>query len=192
MDESSFDERRAEEGQKDVWRRLYEENKEKILTMAFRFTRNLQDAEDILQESFIKAFSSLPSSKAEVNASASSWIYRVALNTAIDFYRRKRRRPEIGLGQNSTTCGLPEKGQIAVVKANPENLAMQSEIGRLIDEHVKRLPWRQRAVFILKYYEHLKIREIARLLGCSEGSVKRSLFRSVQNLRKNLSFLTTE
>lgn len=192
MDGSCSNEKKIEEHKKDAWRRLYEENRERILALAFRFTRNLQDAEDILQETFIKAFRSSTFPPSETGANLSSWIYRIALNTSIDFCRKKKRRSETGLGRNQAQGASKETEQLPKVSLNPEERLMQSELSKLLDDYINRLPWRQRSIFILKYYEQLKIKEIAKLLGCSEGSVKRSLFRSVQNLRKGLHFLMTE
>lgn len=188
------DKRRAKEEEKEVFHRLYEENKERILALAFNFTQNQQDAEDILQESFVKAFRFFSSRrpKGNSNSNLSFWIYRIAVNTAIDFCRRRKRRAELRFDQNQRLPGGRDLIQILDDNHNPENVIHESELGSLIDIYINRLPWRQRSVFILKYYEQLKIKEIAQLLGCSEGSVKRNLFRSVQNLRRNLSLLTKE
>lgn len=89
MGKSCPEEKRAEEEQRQALRQLDEENKERILAIAFHFIPNLQEAEDILQESYVKAFRFFSSGQAEGNSPSSSnlssWIYRIAFNTPIDF-----------------------------------------------------------------------------------------------------------
>lgn len=82
----------ARRGNFETWRLLYEANKEKIFALAYHLTGNAADAEDILQETFIKAFHRLASFQTRGTTTFSSWIYRIAVNTAIDFCRQKKRR----------------------------------------------------------------------------------------------------
>ena len=85
----------ARQGSLEAWRLLYEANKEKIFALAYHLTNNVADAEDILQETFIKAFHHLPSFQTRGKTTFSSWIYRIAVNTTIDFCRQKKRREKM-------------------------------------------------------------------------------------------------
>lgn len=93
MDEHSLIQQ-AQDGSSEAFRLLFEENKKRILALAYQFTRNVQDAEDILQDSFIKAYRSLPFFRLQEGTNFSSWLYRIALHVAIDFSRKRKRRRE--------------------------------------------------------------------------------------------------
>jgi|YelNatPaOPRAMG01_1025707.scaffolds.fasta_scaffold00370_6 RNA polymerase sigma-70 factor (ECF subfamily) len=177
----------ARRGNLEAWRLLYEANKEKIFALAYHLTCNVADAEDILQETFIKAFHRLPSFQTRSKTTFSSWIYRIAVNTAIDFCRQKKRREKMN---SLYRKNFPSE----FFWDNPEpdrDFALR-ELAEKIEYFINLLPLRQRITFVLKHYEQLTIKEIASLLGCTEGSIKQNLFRSLQFLRKNLKSLLSE
>ena len=177
----------AQEGNSEALKLLFEENKKKIFSLAFQYTRNAEDAEDILQDTFIKAYRSLHRFNIQDGNSFSPWLYRIGINCSIDHLRRNKKRKEKDLAQNNMESLASED-----VNSNPENTSTQKEIREKIDQTLDKLSGQQRIIFILKHYQQLTTREIAEYLNCSEGSVKRQLFRAVSAMKVHLKGLILE
>jgi RNA polymerase sigma-70 factor (ECF subfamily) len=168
----------AGEGDEDAFRRLYDSHRERIYRIGYRYTRSVHDAEDILQDTFVKAFRRIGTFHAEGDSSFESWLASICINCAIDHMRKRRRR------KTEATVALHDT--IAVPQANensPLSAAEREEAIRLIRGAAEKLAPRQRVAFDLRYNDHLNIKEIARLMNCSENAVKTHLSRSVRKLR---------
>jgi RNA polymerase sigma-70 factor (ECF subfamily) len=170
----------AKTGDRGAMRELYERNRGRIFSLAYRYTGNAADAEDILQDSFIKAFTSLQKCQLDENAYFASWLYRIAVNCSMDHFRRRR-----GVG---APLALDECPAAAVVADpdTPEGEYARDEVRRLVRLSLEKLPRRRRMVVVLRHYQQLKIAEIAATMGCSEGSIKKQLFQALRQLRKEL------
>lgn len=177
----------AQEGNREALKLLFEENKKKIFYLAYRYTKNAEDAEDILQEAFIKAYRSLHRFNIQDGNSFSPWLCRIGINCSIDYLRRNKNRKEKDLAQNNIENLASDN-----VNSNPENTSAQKEIREKIDQTLNKLSGQQRIIFILKHYQQLTTREIAEYLNCSEGSVKRQLFRAVSAMKVHLKGLILE
>jgi RNA polymerase sigma-70 factor (ECF subfamily) len=177
----------AQEGNSEALKLLFEENKKKIFSLAFQYTRNAEDAEDILQDTFIKAYRSLHRFNIQDGNSISPWLYRIGINCSIDYLRRNKKRKEKDLAQNNMESLASQD-----INSNPENTGTQKEIREKIDQTLNKLSGQQRIIFILKHYQQLTTREIAEYLNCSEGSVKRQLFRAVSAMKVHLKGLILE
>jgi RNA polymerase sigma-70 factor (ECF subfamily) len=177
----------AQEGNREALKLLFEKNKKKIFSLAFQYARNAEDAEDILQDTFIKAYRSLHRFNIQDGNSFSPWLCRIGVNCSIDHLRRNKKRKEKDLAQNSMESLASDD-----VNSNPENTSAQKEIREKIDQTLNKLSGQQRIIFILKHYQQLTTREIAEYLGCSEGSVKRQLFRAVSAMKVHLKGLILE
>jgi len=161
---------------------IYDDQSRRIFNLAFGYAGNVEDAEEIMQETFTKAFISLRANGLRENRFFPSWLYRIGINTAISHVKkRKSQRVESleALGDRHIqppphSTPTPEQDRSALELAG--HLAMA----------VKKLTAKQRMIFTLKHQQQLKIREIADLLECSEGNVKQQLHRSIQRLRKEL------
>ncbi len=171
----------AQEGNTEAFRMLFEENRKRIFALAYQYTRNTEDAEDILQETFIKTYNHLNKYKLENDANFSSWIYRIGINCSIDYIRRKKDKRDKYSDWNKLEPTLPDDKN-----SNPEHSAGLGELRRVISSLVEGLSPRQRMVFILKHYQQLSIKEIAEHLECSEGSVKKQLFRAISAIKNPL------
>jgi RNA polymerase sigma-70 factor (ECF subfamily) len=170
----------AQAGNKAALRELYEQNKRRIFGLAFQYTRNPEDAEDILQETFSKAFRNLASYRVEREAGFGAWLFRIGINASIDYLRRhKARRAEVG---EEALASLPAQGP----GVDPEEARRLAEWRERIRASLDALSAKQRMVFLLRHEQHFSIREIARELRCTEGSVKTHLFRAVAALRVRL------
>ena len=177
----------AQEGNREALKLLFEENKKKIFSLAYQYTRNVEDAEDILQETFIKAYRSLHRFNIQNGNSFSPWLCRIGINCSIDYLRRNKNRKEKRLAQNNIENLASDD-----VNSNPENTSTQKEIREKIDQTLNKLSGQQKIIFILKHYQQLTTREIAEYLNCSEGSVKRQLFRAVSTMKVHLKGLIME
>jgi len=166
---------------------LFEENRQKIFYLAYQYTKNVEDAEDILQETFIKAYHSLHKFNVQNNTNFSSWLYRIGINCSIDLLRRNKKKRE-------TISGMDNLENISSNNKDmdPEHTRRIEEIREKVTYVLNKLTAKQRMIFILKHYQQLSINEIAEYLSCSEGSVKKQLFRAVSALKKPLKKLLLE
>ncbi len=179
--------KQAQEGNREAMRLLFEENKKKIFSLAYRYTKNKEDSEDILQETFIKAYRSLHRFNIQDGNSFSPWLCCIGINCSIDYLRRNKHRKEKDLAQDSMESLASDD-----VNSNPENTSIQKEIREKIDQTLDKLSGQQKIIFILRHYQQLTTKEIAEYLDCSEGSVKRQLFRAVSAMKVHLKGLILE
>ena len=139
----------------------------------YRMTRNVEDAKDLVQEAFIKAFRKLGGFKG--NSSFRTWLYRIATNHTLNFLSR---RPPSGSSDSLSTLSDPSEPV-------PEALG-RAELSRHVSMAVHRLPGRQKAIVLLKAYEGLTYPEIAQVLDCSVGNCKATYHNAIVKLREIL------
>lgn len=161
-----------------------------IYRLALKMLQNPQDAEDILQETFIKAYKALP--KFEGRSSLSTWLYRIATNEALMFLRKKRPEQVSVDEPLENEEGDERPRQIIDWCCLPENELMSSESRANLDHSVQQLPDSLRAVFLLRDIEGLSTRETAEVLDISESAVKTRLSRARFRLRELLSAYFSE
>ncbi|MFO7981000.1 MAG: RNA polymerase sigma factor [Candidatus Aminicenantes bacterium] len=171
----------AQQGDPEAFYMLFEKNKKMVFGLAFKYTKNKQDAEDILQETFIKALNNLNKFQTKKYSSFSSWVYRIGINCSIDFLRDKRR-----IRENLSDWELNESTNPDASQTDPEKKASREDLKKKIELILDDMPPRQKMAFVLKHFQQMKIKEIAEYMDCSEGSVKKQLFRAVTNLKSSL------
>jgi len=171
---------RGESGSFDILVRRYQS---KVYATAYRFVRSREDALDIAQDVFIKAFRSL--GKWQPTGQFKSWLLRITVNMSIDHLRRRSRMPRFVATQELAPPGTAAVAEHVRTREPSEN-ASDAELGGLIRRAVDKLPEKQRAVFILRHYEGLPLSEIAQAMNCTEGTVKTHLFRATGKLRDEL------
>ena len=164
-------------GDSGAFRELVEAYKRKFYGLAFEYTRNHADAEDVSQVAFMKVFRSIGTF--EKGASLNSWLYRVVVNAAIDHMRKRPFFP----AEFADTEGRA----VAREAENPARAAEASLLRRKIDAALNAVSKREKAAFLLRHDHGLSLQEIAGALEVSVGSVKSYLFRSVRKLQKELS-----
>lgn len=169
----------AKAGDGGAMRELYERNRSRIFALAYRYAGNSADAEDILQDSFTKAFASLQKCQLNEGAYFASWLYRIAINCSMDHFRRQRGPGRAIALDDCPTAAVEDE-------ATPEGEFARDEARKLVRSSLERLPRRRRMVVVLRHYQQLKIGEIAAAMGCSEGSVKKQLFQALRQLREDL------
>ena len=163
----------CQRGEREAFDRLVERYQRDVYRLCFRYVNNHHDANDMAQEAFLKAFRALPSFRGD--SSFSTWLYRIAVNTCLNF-RQSRRAPYEPLSEE-----LPDlRPPVALSIEEGERAAS-------VRAAVAKLPEKQRATLILKLYHELTHEEVARILGSSVGTVKANLFHALNNLRKTLA-----
>jgi RNA polymerase sigma-70 factor (ECF subfamily) len=170
---------RLKAGDERAFEELVETYRERVYRVAWRILRDDESAEDAAQEAFIKVFRHIR--RFEGRSSVYTWLYRITVNIALNKLKRDRFRRMVPLGDVVRSDHRPE--------ADPVRAAMSSEVARRIDEAVASLPDKQKAVFTLKFYEHMSHKEIAGIVGCSEGTSKANYFHAIRKLRKLLGDL---
>lgn len=182
---------RIQAGDATAFRELVEQNKQCVYYLALDLTGNHYDAEDISQEVFIKAFKGID--KFRSGAKINTWLYRITMNTFIDKKRKKTLRVvELPVGQDDDEAPSAVDLVADDVTGNPERRLSASKIGQHINEALLSLSEQERAVFVMRHYEDLALKEIAEALGIAEGTVKSLLFRSIRKLRSLLSYYQDE
>lgn len=156
----------------------------KIFRLALKMVKNQQDAEDILQETFIKAFHALP--EFEGRSKLSTWLYRIATNEALMFLRRKY--PD-QISVEEPVVNQDESNPLEIIDwcCLPESELMSTEGRNKLEKSVDDLTESLRLVFLLRDIEGFSTRETAQILDISEGAVKTRLSRARLELRESLS-----
>ena len=184
LQKPEFDLAALQSGDRSEFAKLVEKYSGKIYRLALKMLKNQQDAEDILQETFIKAYNALPDF--EGRSKLSTWLYRIATNEALMFLRRKY--PD----QISVEAPFKEQEEAAPLQiidwcCLPESELMSSEGRDKLEKSIDILTESLRVVFLLRDIEGLSTRETAEVLDISEGAVKTRLSRARLQLREELT-----
>jgi RNA polymerase sigma-70 factor (ECF subfamily) len=159
---------------------LVNKYKERIYSVVLRIVRNNEEAKDLTQEAFVKAYRNRQSFRGE--STFYTWVYRIAVNLALNHVNRNRdRRAE------------------SIEDVTPETFSMtpiddleREELGQAIADAIEQLPARQRTVFVLRHYEDKAHAEIARILSITEGAVKANYHQAVHKMKAALNIYLTE
>ena len=183
---------RARNGERAAFDLLVDTHKGKAFALAYNFTGNAEDAKDVLQEAFVKAYLNIK--KFRGGSTFYTWFYRILLNQCRDSLRKKQTRIRVLVDAPEPVDEDDERGIEAVDSGpGPGEALLNKEIREKVNEAVNKLPEKQKAVFILKHIQGMKFSEIAGLIRCSESTAKVHLFRATRNLQKALSpYLKTE
>ena len=173
---------RAMGGDMDSFNQLVLRWERPIYALAYRVIGKEEDARDVCQETFLRAFRALGGFKGQ--AKFSSWLYRIALNLCRDWIRRERRTP---VAQAPEGVDLIDLASESTPSESIEDLVARREIGRAVARAMADLPDEQRTAIILKEYHGLTFQEIADLLDCPLSTVKTRLYQGLTVLRRQLA-----
>jgi RNA polymerase sigma-70 factor (ECF subfamily) len=170
-------------GNPDAFRVLVERHSRAIFRLAYRMTGNQQDAEDAVQETFLRAFKQLR--HFDSRSSFGTWIYRVCTNCTIDSLRlrKKHEQKRVTEIEGDEPAILDRQPAPA---PSPEQLTQSSEIAAFLEPALAQLSIMERTAFVMRHYEGLGIEEIGRVLEVQPNAAKHSVFRAVQKLRRTL------
>jgi RNA polymerase sigma-70 factor (ECF subfamily) len=175
----------AKAGDQNAFSELVRRYERKIYRLAKNITRNDEDAEDVLQDAFLKAFTHLDSFKGD--SKFYTWIVRIAVNEALMRLRKRRSDRSVPLDEPVEVGEETVQREIAVWEDNPEQHYSQEEWRRILDEAVESLKPDFRTVFVLRDIEELSTEETAETLGISVPAVKSRLLRARLALRERLT-----
>ena len=177
-------------GSRSEFARLVERYSGQVYRLALKILNDPQDAEDVLQETFIKALRGLPSF--EGRSSLSTWLYRIAVNEALMAVRK--RKPDVVQMDAEKDDGEGQSEPVEIVDwcCLPEGELMSTESRQFLDQAVQQLTPALRTVFVLRDVEGLSVKETAETLGITEVTVKTRLLRARLKLREALSIYFAE
>lgn len=164
----------------EAFRALVEEHSRKVFRLAYRVTGNEQDAEDVVQEAFLKAYNHF--GRFDSRASFATWIHRIATNCAIDLLRRRSRR----MGWGGSGGGF-EAEDLPSHHPGPEARVRSLEVEDTMARALGALSPNERAAFVLRHIEGLSTEEIGEALGLRANAAKQTVFRAVHKLRRILT-----
>ena len=175
----------AREGDTRAFGELVRRYEGKIFRLAQHITQNREDAEDVLQETFLKAYEHLD--QFQGNSKFYTWIVRIAVNQALMKLRRRKTDKSVSLDETIDTGEDTIVREIAAWDENPEQRFSREELGELLDTAVESLEPPYRSVFVLRDIEDLSTEETAEALGLSIPAVKSRLLRARLQLREKLT-----
>ena len=175
---------RARAGDADAFRRLVERHSRNVFRLAYRMTKNEHDAEDVVQEAFLKAYRSID--RFEERAHFGSWIYRIAANCAYDSLRARERRQEVAEPVATGSAGDGPVVEMPSVDPSPDRLVFGGEVRRRVDMAMRRMSALEKSAFTLRHLQGMSIEEIGRALDLDASAAKQSVFRAVRKVREAL------
>jgi RNA polymerase sigma-70 factor (ECF subfamily) len=169
----------ARDGDSDAFRGLVERHSRAVYRLAHRMTGNPQDAEDVVQETFLKAYRQL--GRFESRANFGTWLHRIAVNCSIDLIRSRKHQEA---GHDAADLDLLDAGtDDRRLDPSPERLMLSSEVQERVTRAMEGLTAMERAAFVLRHFEGQSIEDISRALGLKANAAKHSIFRAVRKMR---------
>lgn len=174
-------------GDRNAYRVLVERYSLYLYRLAYRMTGNSHDAEEVVQEAFLRAYQKLKQFAG--NSNFGTWVYRIAANYAIDRIRQRNVEETRQVTPSRPTEAGPEIDPVAMVKdpsASPERLAGSAELAAKMKQALEALTPAERTAIVMRHWEGCAIEEIAVVLNSNTNATKNTVFRAVSKLRKAL------
>jgi RNA polymerase sigma-70 factor (ECF subfamily) len=166
---------RARHGDQEAFRVLVDLHARAVFRLAFRMTGSEVDAEDMAQETFLKAWKQME--RFDGRATFGTWLHRICANCALDHIRARKRKHDVQ---------FDPAVQMAGDAPSPERMAQSSQVTAILGLALDELTEMERSAFVLRHYQGLGIKEISATLGVQQGAAKHTVFRAVQKLRRAL------
>jgi len=177
----------AQQGDMSAFEQLVYKYDRQVLNIAKSFNNNDEDAKDIYQEVFIRVFKGLKDF--QFKSEFSTWLFRITTNVCISYHAKKKEMDSIDKEIGSDGEDGYTLGDSLASDSKTDSVAINAEMAEQITQALEQLPPQQRMAFTLKYYEDYKITEIADMLRCSEGTIKRYLFNASNKMKMKLKNL---
>jgi len=172
---------RARTGDADAFRLLVERHSRAIFRVAYRMTGNEHDADDVVQETFLRAYRQIE--HFEERANFSTWVHRIAINCSLDLLRSRGRHDKHYGGDTSDEA---LQGEVRADDPQPDRLLLSAELQKQVTAALERLSGNERTAFVLRHFEGMPVEEIGRTLGIQVNAAKHTIFRAVRKLRESL------
>jgi RNA polymerase sigma-70 factor (ECF subfamily) len=180
----------ARDGDSEAFQSLVERHSRAVYRIAHRMTGNPSDAEDVVQETFLKAYRQL--GRFESRANFGTWLHRIAVNCSIDLIRSRPNRESAHDASDLDDLGAADAVEPPSGRS-PERLMLSTEVQDRITSAMSSLSARERAAFMLRHFEGHSIEDISRSLGMKTNATKHSIFRAVRKMRAALEpFIATD
>ena len=177
----------ARAGDTEAFRALVERYSRKVFRLGYRMTSNEEDAEDVVQETFLRAYRRLH--QFESRANFGTWIFRIAVNAALDLMRKRQRHEESHDPVDPE--GSQDSPALPATDPSPYRLVFSAEVKDKVGLALAGLSPTERTAFVLRHFEGISIEEIGTTLGLRESATKNTVFRAVQKLRRQLQPLVS-
>ena len=177
-------------GDPDAFRVLVDRHSRRLFRLAYRMSGNEHDAEEIVQDAFLRAYRRLD--RFESRSNFSTWLYRICANCALDRMRKQRTEDTRREQATETEEGLADPLETAPsTNPAPDRLALSGELSAGVQAAMESLSTTERAAFVMRHVDGFSIEEIAQTLNVSIGATKNTVFRAVQKLRQRLEPLVS-
>jgi RNA polymerase sigma-70 factor (ECF subfamily) len=181
-------------GERDAFRALVERHSHNVFRLAYRMTGNRHDAEEVVQEAFLRAYQKLGQFASRANFG--TWVYRIAANYAIDRMRQRQKEESRRESRNPEDSDQMENDPVYRVQdtaPTPERLTQSIELRKQMEQALAALSHSERTAFVMRHWEGCGIEEIAQVLKSNSSAAKNTVFRAVQKLRRALQpFVVTK
>ncbi|MBV9464257.1 MAG: sigma-70 family RNA polymerase sigma factor [Verrucomicrobiae bacterium] len=179
--------RECQQGKLESYEPLVKKYQSRICAQAYHFVRNEAEAEELGQMVFVKAWAKIKSFNGK--SSFYTWLYRLSVNTCLDYIRKKKRQREEFLPPKVNDQEVGGVENLESTARGPDQIVSDRELGEAIQAAIKKLSPDHQAVIVLREIQGLSYEEMAQALGCSVGTVMSRLFYARQYLRKQLGSL---
>ena len=171
----------ARDGDCEAFRALVERHSRAVYRLAYRMTGSPQDAEDVVQETFLKAYRQL--GRFESRANFGTWLHRIAVNCSIDLIRGRKHQETAHDASDLDTLDGGPAARDERLDPSPERLMLSTEVQDKVTSAMDGLTHMERAAFVLRHFEGQSIEEISRALNLKTNAAKHSIFRAVRKMR---------
>jgi RNA polymerase sigma-70 factor (ECF subfamily) len=177
----------AQKGDQSAFEELVYRYDRNVLSITIKYANNEDDAKDLYQEVFIRVYRGIKNFKFQ--SEFSTWLFRITTNVCLTYKSRSKEHLRVSIDKDfdDEENEIRETKELVYDGLSPEEICSNADLGEIVNAAVESLSPKQKMTFVLKHYEGYKIREIAEMLNCKEGTVKKYLFDATKNLRKKLS-----
>lgn len=177
----------AQKGNQNAFEELVYRYDRSVLSIALKYSNNEDDAKDLYQEVFIRVYRSIKGFRFQ--SEFSTWLFRITTNVCLTYKSKSKEHLKVSIDKDydDEANEIRETKELVYDGLSPEEISSGADLGEIVNAAVESLSPKQKMTFVLKHYEGYKIREIAEMLNCKEGTVKKYLFDATKNLRKKLS-----
>lgn len=175
---------RLKNGDEEAFRIIFNDNQKKVINACYRMVNDIETAEDLTQEVFIKVYSSINQFRGE--SQLSTWIYRIAITKSLDHLRAQKRKKRMAILKYLSGDEEKQIDIEAPKDQNPDIIIDNSERMKILNDAINTLPENQRVAFSLSKYDEMSSKEIAEVLSTSISAVEALIHRAKKNLEKRL------
>jgi len=176
--------REAQRGNMLAFESLVKRYDRKVWQLAYSMVNHSEDAEDIYQEVFVRVYKNL--AKFQFRSEFSTWLYRVVVNYCLNYQKRTKKQRTYSLQKEAPGTGENWQTSLKGHEKDPEARLLNCELSSEIEHAIRQLSEKQKLVFELRHFHGHKLKEIAAIMSCSEGTVKNYLFRATRKMQRLL------